>query len=169
MIDAFHIRHLVLYGHSDGASIALISAGSGAVAPAALVLQAPHVFVEDVTVTNIAALRGQYTSGDLRERLVKHHGSNTDLLFDAWTQVWLSNEFRRWNIEDALPAIARPMLIIQGTDDEYGTPRQVEAIAHGATGRVETLVLDECGHSPHIDRADDVIRAAAGFLANAGV
>jgi pimeloyl-ACP methyl ester carboxylesterase len=169
LLDAFRVRRLVLYGHSDGASIALISSGSGAVSPAALVLQAPHVFVEDLTVTNIAALRTPYKSGDLRQRLLKHHGSNTDPLFEAWTRVWLNKEFRRWNIEDTLPAIACPTLIIQGRDDEYGTLRQVEAVAAGVAGRAETLLLDECGHSPHIDRASEVITAAAGFLEKAGV
>jgi pimeloyl-ACP methyl ester carboxylesterase len=164
VLDAFNIRQPVLFGHSDGASIALICAGSDLALPAALIVEAPHVFVEDVAVTSIAKIRDDYRSTDLRERLERHHGPKADILFDAWTQVWLSDEFRSWNIEEYLPRISCPILVIQGRDDEYGTLRQVEAIAAGVAGTVDTLMLDECRHSPHIDQAGAVETAAVRFL-----
>jgi pimeloyl-ACP methyl ester carboxylesterase len=164
VLDAFDIGRPVLFGHSDGASIALIYAGSMPHSPAALVLEAPHVFVEPVTVSSIAAIRDAYRVTDLRARLERHHGSNVDMLFDAWAAVWLSDEFRGWNIEESLPAITCPTLVIQGQDDEYGTLKQMKAVAGGISGRVETVLLDACGHSPHVDQRGAVEAASLTFL-----
>jgi pimeloyl-ACP methyl ester carboxylesterase len=165
LLDTFAIAQPVLFGHSDGGSIALIYAGSAAPPPAALILEAPHVFVEDLTVASIAALRDAYRSTTLRERLARHHGDNVDRLFTGWTDTWLSDEFRGWTIEESLPGVACPTLVIQGRDDKYGTTRQVDAIAKAVKGRVEALVLDDCGHAPHVDRRDAVLEAIAEFLA----
>jgi pimeloyl-ACP methyl ester carboxylesterase len=169
VLDAFEISRPVLFGHSDGGSIALIYAGSAQAAVTALVLEAPHVFVEDVTVTRIAEVRDGYRSSGLRAGLERHHGANVDRLFDGWTTVWLSDEFRRWNIEADLPAVSCPSLVIQGADDEYGTARQVEAIAAGVSGPVKTLVLDACGHAPHLEQRDRVMEACAAFLQEIGI
>jgi pimeloyl-ACP methyl ester carboxylesterase len=164
LLDAFTIERPILFGHSDGGSIALIYAGSQHPSPAGLMLEAPHVFVEDVTVASIAALRDAYHSSRLRSRLERHHGGNVDRLFEQWTTVWLSEPFRTWNIEEHLPAIDCPSLVVQGADDEYGTVKQVRAIADGVSGRVETLILDACGHAPHVDQRDRVVNAAAAFM-----
>ena len=163
LIEAFGIRDPTLFGHSDGASIALVHAGSGRPVRA-LVLEAPHVFVEPVTVSSIAALREMYRSSDLRGRFARHHGSNADALFTFWTQVWLSEEFLSWNIEGYLPAVTCPTLVIQGKDDEYGTLRQVEAIRSAVSGPVDAVVLDACGHSPHLDQREAVEAASISFL-----
>jgi len=167
LLDTFAIERPVLFGHSDGGSIALIYAGSGLASPAELILEAPHVFVEDRTVESIAKVRDAYRSSDLRERLERHHGKNVDTLFESWTRLWLSDEFRHWDIEEYLPRITCPTLIIQGTDDEYGTLRQVNAIATGVSGTIETVVLDDCGHSPHIDQREAVETKAASWLSSA--
>jgi pimeloyl-ACP methyl ester carboxylesterase len=164
LLDVFEIARPALLGHSDGASIALIYAGSGLAAPAGLILEAPHVFVEDLTRASIAEVHASYGSSDLRKRLERHHGTNVDRLFEYWTRVWLSDEFRHWNIEEYLPRITCPMLVIQGADDEYGTLKQVNAIAAGVSGRIETIVLEACGHSPHIDQTEAVATAALTFL-----
>jgi pimeloyl-ACP methyl ester carboxylesterase len=164
LLEIFDIHRPVLFGHSDGGSIALIYAGSGLAAPTALVVEAPHVFVEDLTVASIAEARNSYRSSNLRARLGRHHGANVDILFDSWTDVWLSDEFRDWNIEEYLPRITCPTLVIQGGDDKYGTVKQVDAIRAGVSGTIEALLLDACGHSPHIDRRDAVEAASVGFL-----
>jgi pimeloyl-ACP methyl ester carboxylesterase len=154
-----------LFGHSDGASIALIYAGAGlAPTPVALLLEAPHVVVEDLTVTGIAQIHSSYGSSNLRERLERHHGTNVDALFEYWTRVWLSAEFRSWNIEEHLPRVTCPTLVIQGRDDEYGTLRQMDAIAGGVSRKIETVILDDCRHSPHIDQRDAVEALAVTFL-----
>ena len=164
ILETFGITRPVLFGHSDGGSIALIYAASGVGSPRALILEAPHVFVEDVTVASIAAIRDSYTSTDLRARLERHHASNVDALFSSWIAIWLSDEFRAWNIEESLPAIGCPTLVIQGRDDEYGTVRQVDAIAAGVSGVIRTLVLDACRHSPHLDQREAVESVAIQFL-----
>jgi pimeloyl-ACP methyl ester carboxylesterase len=167
VIDIFEIRRPIIVGHSDGASIALIYAGSGAGDPYALMLEAPHVFVEDVTVTRIAELRDLYRTTDLRTRLARHHGANVDTLFRYWTDVWLRPEFRAWNIERYLPDVTCPTLVIQGKQDDYGTDRQVTAVRAALGGRCESVMLEGCGHSPHLDQhttvADLMVRFVRGL------
>ena len=164
LLDVFEVRRPILVGHSDGASIALIYAGSGFGDPIALLLEAPHVFVEDVTVTRIGELREQYRTTDLRTRLARHHGDNVDTLFQYWTDVWLRPEFRAWNIEAFLPDVSCPTLVIQGRQDEYGTERQVTALVAALDGRGEGVILDRCGHAPHIDQRATVEDIMSAFV-----
>ena len=152
----------VLFGHSDGASIALVAAAAG-LPVRALVIEAPHVFVEEKTVTSIAAASAAYP-GALAGRLRKWHGEQTDATFRAWADVWLSAEFRAFNLEALLPRISVPTLVIQGEDDEYGTLAQVDAIARLAPGPVETLALPRCGHTPHRDQRAATLDAARSFI-----
>jgi pimeloyl-ACP methyl ester carboxylesterase len=146
VLAAEAVRDPILIGHSDGASIAMIAAG--VVKPRALVVIAPHVFVEDVSVTSIALAAEAYRTGDLRAKLARHH-ADVDGAFWGWNRAWLDPEFRRWNIEAFLPAITMPILIVQGDADEYGTLAQVEAIERQVSGRVETFIVAGAGHSPH--------------------
>jgi pimeloyl-ACP methyl ester carboxylesterase len=164
LLETFRIGRPVLFGHSDGGSIAIIYAGAASSVSAGLILEAAHVFVEDVTVARIAEVRDAYRLSGLRERLERHHGANVDTLFSSWTEAWLSDEFRSWNIEDSLLTITCPTLVIQGADDEYGTLKQVNAIGAGLLGRAETLVLDACRHSPHVDQRERVEAAVVTFL-----
>lgn len=159
------IQEPILIGHSDGASVALIYTGSDPkIQPRALVLEAPHVFVEPLTVSSIAALPARYTEGGLERKLRRQHGDNTEQTFRAWTEVWLSPEFRSWDIQEYLPGVRCPVLIVQGENDEYGTLRQVEAITAGAAGPVGTVLLPDCGHSPHRERPEETFQAMAPFI-----
>ena len=158
----------ILVGHSDGASIAIIAAGEDHVKPRALVLIAPHVFVEDISVASIAAARDAYEHGDLRARLAKYH-ADVDGAFWGWNRAWLDPEFRRWNLEAYLPAITAPTLIIQGRDDPYGTLAQVEAIERQvgtSSGKrvVEKLLVEGAGHAPFRDAPADVAVRIARFI-----
>lgn len=165
ILDSLGIEDAILVGHSDGASIALIhAAGPGAGRIRALALEAPHVFVEPVTVASIAALPKRFHQGDLRRKLERLHGAKTDRSFQGWTDVWLRPEFASWSIEDLLPSVACPVLVIQGEQDEYGTVRQVEAVTSNMQGSVETLILSGCGHSPHRDRREETLAAIARFV-----
>ena len=152
----------ILFGHSDGGSIALIAAAQG-LPVSALILEAAHVFVEDRTSAGITAARDWYASG-LRQRLAKWHGEKTDATFAAWAQVWLSAEFGRLDLLPLLPQITAPTLVMQGGSDEYGTLAQVDAIANAVGGLVEMLVLPDCGHAPHRDQRKAVLEAVQGFL-----
>lgn len=168
VLDALAIRACVLVGHSDGGSIALVFAGSGLPQTArlrGLVLEAPHVFVEDVSIESIAQADVAYRTGDLRARLARHHGPNVDGAFRGWNDAWLDPAFRAWNIEESLPRIRVPALVLQGEDDPYGTLAQVNAIERSSGGPVSRLVLPKCGHAPHRDKPDEVRGAIAAFVA----
>ena len=158
------VHDAIVVGHSDGASIAIIYAGRHPAAPLrALILEAPHVFVETISVESIAATKGIYETTDLRDRLARHH-RDVDNAFRGWNDVWLHPEFRKWNIEEFLPAIRVPMLLIQGSDDEYGTWAQIEAIARQVRGSVETRLVPGAGHSPHRDQPEMVLDTMAAFV-----
>ena len=165
LLDAFSIRRPILIGHSDGGSIALIYEGSRIGESAGLILEAPHVFVEELTVKSIARIEALYENSDLRSRLARHHGDRVDPLFRSWTGVWLSPEFRSWNIEASLPGVLAPTLILQGLDDEYGTEKQVEAITSILGPRCESITLPACGHTPHLDQRGAAEAAMAAFVA----
>ena len=165
LLEQTGIRQPILVGHSDGASIALIHAGSGKAAGLlGLALEAPHVFTEPHGLESIARIEDVYRTTDLRHRLERHHGANTDIAFRGWNDVWLNPAFRAWNIEEYLPAITSPILILQGEDDEYGTWRQVEAIERQSGGSVETLALAHCGHTPHREQPDLALQAMTKFV-----
>ncbi len=165
VLDAAGIGEAVLVGHSDGASIALIHAGgAGDERVKGLILAAPHVFVEDLTLESIRAAAEAYENGGLRDRLARYHGENLECAFRGWSGAWLDPRFSSWNIETFLPGIAIPTLLIQGEDDCYGTPLQLEAIARQVPGGVERLILPDCGHSPHRDQPEATLRAIADFV-----
>ena len=161
ILAAAGIDDPVLVGHSDGASIAIIHAGSGGKARA-LVLEAPHVFTEQMGLRSIANAREAYERGDLRQRLAKYH-QDVDAAFWGWNRPWLDPEFRDWNLEEFLPRIAAPVLVVQGEQDEYGTGKQIDAIRRGARS-VEVLLLPRCGHSPHRDQPEAALRGIAAFV-----
>ncbi|HJZ84516.1 MAG TPA: alpha/beta hydrolase [Polyangia bacterium] len=165
VLAAAGVRDAILVGHSDGASIAIAHAGgTPALNVRALVLLAPHVFCEDISVRSIAAARADYLSGDLRARLERWHGKNTECAFWGWNQAWLDPGFRDWNIEAYLPRLRVPVLAIQGEDDEYGTRAQVEAIRRQAGAGAEVLLLPECGHAPQRDQPAATQAAIAAFI-----
>ncbi|WP_063934293.1 alpha/beta fold hydrolase [Azospirillum thiophilum] len=159
---------LVPVGHSDGATIALLAA-AGRLGPRILlaIAEAPHVFVEDVTIAGIETACTAWRSGALRRGLERLHGDNTEAAFRGWSETWLEPRFRAWNVEDRLPAIAKPLLVIQGVDDEYATAAQYDAIAAKAGGPVSVLVLEDCGHTPHRDQPDRVLAAMAEAITTA--
>ena len=164
VLDHFGIDDPILFGHSDGASIALIYTGSRIGRVRALVLEAPHVFVEDLTIQGVTRMRDAYASTDLPRRLARYHGANTEAMFRAWNEVWLRPEFRAWNIEASLPGVDRPLLLIQGEDDEHGTLAQLDAVERQVRGPVERLVLPRVGHSPHRDNPQAVLAASTRFI-----
>jgi pimeloyl-ACP methyl ester carboxylesterase len=156
------IRRPVLFGHSDGASIALIHAAEASSEVAGIVALAPHVKVEDLTVRSIAAAKAAYMETDLRTRLGRYH-ADVDSAFWGWNRIWLDPEFRLWNIEGLLASIRCPVLAIQGQDDEYGTLEQIASISRAAPDS-RMLVLPACRHSPHRDQPQAVLDAVRKFI-----
>lgn len=165
LLERAGIDDALLIGHSDGASIALLYAPTahGRARVRGLVLEAPHVFVEERTVAAIEQAAAAYRESGLRERLARHH-AQVDVAFWGWNRAWLAPGFRDWNIESVLPAVRAPALLVQSVDDPYGTTRQLDAIARGSGGPVEQLLLEDCGHAPHRDRPEATLSAITDFV-----
>jgi pimeloyl-ACP methyl ester carboxylesterase len=153
---------LWLFGHSDGASIALIYAATYPHAATGLVVLAPHIFVEDLSVRSIEQAKYAYSTTELRAKLARHH-QDVDSAFWGWNDIWLDPAFRHWNIESLLPSIRIPVLAIQGHDDEYGTMAQVDDLA-ARLPQAEVIKLDDCAHSPHRDQPAAVTAATLDFI-----
>jgi len=149
-----------LFGHSDGATIALLHAARHPVA--GVIAVAPHLFVEDVSIASIEKAREAFESGDLRRGLAKHH-DDPDSAFRGWNDAWLAPAFRDWNIERDIATIACPVLAVQGEDDEYGTLEQIRAVARRVP-QTELFVIPACGHSPQRDQPELLIRKAGAFI-----
>jgi pimeloyl-ACP methyl ester carboxylesterase len=172
VLAAAGIGDCILVGHSDGASIALSFAGAHGLSQAAapggvlriggLMLEAPHVFAEELSIQSIAKMRDAWNETDLPARLGRWHKDPT-AAFWGWCGPWLDPAFRRFDLTPQLAGITAPVLLVQGHDDEYGTALQLEAIRAGVRGPVETLLLEECGHSPHRDQEGPVLSAMAAF------
>lgn len=157
------IERPILVGHSDGATISLIAAARSRIDPRALVLIAPHVIVETISVRGIEQTADRYANRDLRQKLQQHH-DHVDGMFSRWSDVWRDPSFLDWTIVPLLADLSCPVLVIQGKDDRYGTLEQVRLIAENARGSVETLVLDDCGHAPQVDYPERVAEAIVGFV-----
>ena len=164
VIEAANIKEFVLIGHSDGGSIGIVFSGS----PAAkglkgLITEAAHVFCERISVDSIAKARISYERRDLKKGLEKYHGRNTDNAFYGWNDVWLNPRFMHFNIEKYLKLITVPVLALQGRDDQYGTPRQLESIkAH--VPNATTRLIDDCRHTPHFEQPDIAMNDMVGFI-----
>ena len=160
LFEHLNIERPWLFGHSDGGSIALLYASK--FDPAGIVVVAPHILVEDLSITSIEKAREAYATTDLRTRLARHH-ADPDSAFRGWNDVWLSPAFRAWNIEAELASITCPVLAVQGEDDEYGTLEQIRGIARRVP-HTELLVIPNCAHSPHRDQPETLSRAAGRFI-----
>jgi pimeloyl-ACP methyl ester carboxylesterase len=151
-----------LFGHSDGGSIALLYAAKFSAQMEGAIVLAPHILVEDLSVQSIAKARTAYQQTDLRQRLAKYH-DDPDSAFWGWNNIWLHPPFKQWSIEQEIASITRPLLAVQGIDDEYGTLEQIRGIARRVP-HTNLLELPDCGHSPHKDQAARVIAAATSFI-----
>ena len=162
LLAALDIERPWLFGHSDGGSIALLHAASFPENLRGVIVVAPHIFVEDISVASIRIARDAYLSQGLRERLVRYH-ADVDSAFWGWNDIWLDPAFRDWNIEAELGRIRCPVLAAQGEDDEYGTLEQIYGIARKAP-QTKILVLPQCGHSPHRDQPEALSEEAGNFI-----
>ena len=163
LLKGLNIENPVLIGHSDGASIALIHAGSGA-AVRGVVAMAPHVFIEPLCLSSIARASETFERTDLNEKLGRYH-RDARKTFYGWADVWLDPEFKGWDIRgDFLPKVRCPVLAIQGYDDEYGTMEQLEEIKRRVAGPCELVKLERCGHAPFRDQPEVVTARVAAFV-----
>lgn len=162
LLAALGVERPILFGHSDGGSIALIHAGDARFPVTAVIAMAPHLFVEEFSLVSIRRAKVVYETTDLRERLARYH-DDPDSAFRGWNDVWLDERFRTWNIDADVARITCPILAIQGRDDEYGTMEQVDRIGRLCAG-AQVVALDACGHSPHRDQPYEVLRLTGAFV-----
>jgi pimeloyl-ACP methyl ester carboxylesterase len=162
LLDKLEIKRPILLGHSDGGSIALIFAGRYPERPRALILEAPHVFVEEFGLASIRAAKVAFETTDFRDKLARYH-AHVDEVFRGWNDIWLDPRFREWNIESYLKSIRCPIVCIQGEEDEYGTLAQVEAI-QAQVPSAEIMMLPDCKHSPHRDQREATLEKMAEFV-----
>ena len=162
LLDRLDIGTTALFGHSQGASMALIYAARSHRPVEAVIAMAPHVYVQSYGLESIAEARREYLDGELRERLARHH-ADVESAFWGWNDIWLAPPFLEWNIEALLPEIACPVLAIQGEKDEYGTMEQLDRLERRVRD-FRRLALANCGHSPHRDRPEAVLRATVELL-----
>lgn len=163
-LHALDAHRVLLVGHSDGATIALLHAACGAdPKPLAVVSIAAHLFVEDITRAGIRKAVDNHAI--LRSRLQRYHGAKTDALFWNWAGTWLSPAFDAWDIRQQMPGVHCPVLALQGVDDEYGTIAQIEAIEAGCSGPVTRALIPDCGHDPHLQNPAATMQAIARWIA----
>jgi pimeloyl-ACP methyl ester carboxylesterase len=162
LLTYFALVDPVVIGHSDGASIALIHSACGG-SCSALVLLAPHVFVEPQSIEGIQAAQAAFATTKLSQRMAKHH-EDAEATFRGWNNIWLSPEFADWNVVPMLKIVRVPILLIQGDEDEYGTTAQLDAIELNVAGRTERKMLRGVRHSPHLESAEECVLAIKEFV-----
>lgn len=164
LLTELNINKGILFGHSDGGTIALITAAKYPEKVEAVICEAGHIFVEDVTLKGVYDAWEAYKTTNLPERLQKYHGDKVETLFKAWTETWTRDDYRTWNIEYLLKNITCPLLFIQGEADEYGTLDQVEKTVSQVSGSAEKYIIPKVGHTPHKEVPEMVLQKAAEFI-----
>ena len=156
-------QEYILVGHSDGGSIALIHASEQPELLKAIITEAAHVFVENETIKGIKLAKSAWLQGKL-DGLNRYHGEKTESLFLAWANTWLNNGFKYWNIEYLLPSINCPIFAIQGSDDQYGTEKQLNLITSLIPKNATSEMVQNCGHTPHKDEKEKIIHIMSNFI-----
>lgn len=166
LLIQLNINNVILFGHSDGGTIALIMASKYPEKINAVICEAGHIFVEEVTLKGVSDALEAYKTTNLPERLQKYHGDKVEMIFKAWTEIWLSENFKSWNIEYLLKNITSPLLFIQGEADEYGTLDQVEKTVNQVSGSTEKYSIPTIGHTPHKEVPELVLNKSTEFINN---
>lgn len=164
LLEACGISRPLLIGHSDGATLALLYAAEFPETPRAVIAEAAHVFLEELTLTGIRHAAEAFREGKLRKGLLPFHGTKVDALFRAWSETWLAPSHRDWDMTPRLPAIQAPVLMIQGEEDAYGSPDQIQAVLSRVSGPSEGWMIPGCGHAPHHQAREVVLARMAGFI-----
>jgi pimeloyl-ACP methyl ester carboxylesterase len=164
LLDALSIERPVLIGHSDGGTIALLFAAAFPERVCALITEAAHVVLDELTFAGVSALQRSWREGDLRSQLEHLHGPGADTLFRGWSRHWLAPARRAWSITDRLSRIGCPVLAIQGADDEYGLPAQLDAIVDGIAGPAQRVLVPNCAHDPHHQAREVVLERMTRFV-----
>ena len=168
IIKELNIEHkqIICVGHSDGGSIALLYSAWNTDKVLGCVTIAAHIFVEDITVKSISEITDRYRKEEeFRKAVNKYHPGHGDATFNRWSDIWLSEAFYHWNIEEFLCDIHTPLLILQGANDQYGTDEQLEAIFHGAeSALINGHIIPDAEHSPHLQNKTVTLATICKFV-----
>lgn len=164
LLSELNINDAILFGHSDGGTIALIATSKYPEKVKAVICEAGHIFVEDITVKGVEEALNAYNTTNLPQRLEKYHGDKVEMIVKAWTEIWLSDKFKSWNIEYLLKNIISPLLFIQGENDEYGTLDQVEKTVSQVKGTADKFIILNVGHTPHKESPEIVLNKSIEFI-----
>lgn len=164
LLAHFAIESPILFGHSEGAAIALIYAAHTAHTARALVLESPILHAEPAAAAGMAMAEQAWRTTDLREKLARHH-RDPDAVFHAWLSIRGSDSLLSLPLESHLPRLHCPVLMIQGAHDEYATHLQADALRPLAPA-MQLVRLPETGHTPHREQPEIVLEHIAAFLRN---
>ena len=164
LLELQGLDQVILFGHSDGGSIALMAAAKFPARIRAVITEGAHVFVEDITLQGVRAAVSLYQNTNLKEKLSRYHDDKTDAVFHAWSDTWLNPVYKSWNIEHFLPKILCPILVIQGSLDEYGSEKQVDAIVRGVSGKARKHMVNGAAHTPHKEAPEETLTQSLSFL-----
>jgi len=161
---ALGIAAMIPFGHSVGGAMAVATAARWPARCRAVVTEAAQAFVEDRTAAAIRDARTAFAAPGQVERLERYHGAKARWVLDAWIETWLGPDFADWTIDEELRRLACPLLAIHGDRDEYGSAVHPRRITDRAGGPSAMLILEDCGHVPHREKAPQVLAAVAQFL-----
>ncbi|MFT4962613.1 MAG: pimeloyl-ACP methyl ester carboxylesterase [Paracoccaceae bacterium] len=165
VIDALGLKQCILFGHSDGGTIAALQiAETQDVKIRGAVIIAPHFFVEDIAVEMIRRARKEFAGSDLQRQLARHH-NDENRAFYGWADTWMSEKFRDWDMTRSLQNISVPVLAVQGRSDQYATLSQIDVLVRNVKGPATKLILEDCKHAPHAEQPEKLIEAVVGFIA----
>lgn len=162
LLEKLNIKHPILFGHSDGGSIALLVAAKYPTIIKAIITEGAHLFVEEITIRGIQDALQACQNTDLKRKLEKYHGAKTESMFKAWTETWLDASFRDWNIEEFIPKIQCPILVIQGKNDEFGTEEQIKSILKNPLAKA--FIVPNAKHTPHKEQPDFILEQTVQFI-----
>lgn len=163
LIKHWQLENPILFGFSDGASVATIYAGLFPNNIAALIIEGVHVLIEDVTLQGVKKAQETFETTNIARALSKYHGDKVKDLYYAWTKTWLSDAHQSWNIEHFIPKIKVPILIVQGEFDEFGSMNQVNAFDK-AKVHVEKLIVKDAAHTAHKENKSLVFDTICTFV-----
>ena len=170
LLDRLGLNEVILFGHSDGGSIALIGASSCPEQVKAIITLAAHIYVDHLTLAGIEEAVQRYQTTSLPEKLARYHGDRTDLIFRAWHETWQRPSCNQaLNLRPQLAGIRCPSLIMQGDRDEYGVPEQVTDSCAAIGAHAQAVFIKDCGHVPHLEHPDAVIDHTRAFLIESGL
>ena len=165
VLSQARIKEVVLIGQSDGASIALAYAGAHPERVRGVIALSPHLFVEARTLAQIREQIRDFGAGDLKARLRRHHGANTEALFARLVEVWTAMApGEGWGLEPYVSRLRCPVLAIQGEDDEFFTVAQLDALERLLPGRVERLRIPGSRHYPLHQARNEVLAASIRLI-----